>query len=188
MVQNILSKLEIIEEAIVKADSTTAETNFEVTKIKEKLANEEATINNSIGNMIKNNMMVFKREQEQFLLEEQRMSKALNEVGKLQGRVCSLVEEKTNLTKRIKSLETSKAELENRLSVLEKEHETVQNQRKQPIQRAAPKQEQHQQNPSTLVQQQQEPKEYDFVFMCDSNRRYINRDELCQVHGTNKHT
>ncbi|EDO32952.1 predicted protein [Nematostella vectensis] len=104
MVQNILSKLEKIEEAIVKANSTTAETNFEVAKIKEKLANEEATINNSISNMIKNNMMVFKREQEQFLLqEEQRMSKALNEVGKLQGRVGSLVEEKTNLTKRIKS-------------------------------------------------------------------------------------
>ncbi|CAB3997894.1 Hypothetical predicted protein [Paramuricea clavata] len=122
---------------------------------------------------------------------------AETEIKRLQGRIGSLVEEKSQLLKRVAFLENSNAKLHEEITSNHTEpqdqqvnnhisqSETKPQEEKVPgaIDSTAAKA--SNKNNENQEQVQDQSPEYDFVILCDSNRKYINADQLYPK-GNNK--
>ncbi|CAB4002775.1 Hypothetical predicted protein [Paramuricea clavata] len=119
------------------------------------------------------------------------------EIKRLQGRIGSLVEEKSQLLKRVAFLENSNAKLHEEITSNHtkpqdqqvnnhiSQSETKPQEEKVPgaIDSTAAKA--SNKNNENQEQVQDQSPEYDFVILCDSNRKYINADQLYPK-GNNK--
>ncbi len=192
-----------LEEVVAQVDKLAVGSDLTLNTLKDLLF---LSLDDSLANRVKQEMMVLKKSYDTKINEsEERVKKAETEVKKLQGRLGSLIEEKNTLSKRIRYLEDNNLVQQDRVQLL---HNAEANESAKPtkspmdkrdlvdlnpaddvaIHETAKESEINSQNkdscrPDNLVADETEvgqPREqYDFVFLCDSNRRFIDTKLLC---------
>lgn len=188
------SRINELEQFALKVDKVIASTDVDIIDIKNKLSNIKKDLSESLNSGMKHELSVIKQAQTNDRDEiNNRFAKTNAELKRLQGRVGSLVDEKANLLKRIKYLEESNSKPQEDIS------SSVDN-----ISEAIPRNETtctestfihttQEENPNSSTQENLiedgtslldnghipvHTPEYDFVFLCDSNRKFINADQL----------
>ncbi|CAB3986884.1 Hypothetical predicted protein [Paramuricea clavata] len=201
-IQQCAQRVSNLEKVVARIDKEAVNSDAKLSALSD-------TLFQSLANRVQNEMSILRKAFDEKVLQYgERTNKAELEVKKLKGRLGSLVEEKNQLEKSNKSLSDQVEELQNNTkddAVQRESGRAVQNELSAnvtdrnepevlitkeesgsiPTKKADPS-ESGDSNEQTVENQggkkmidQGSPEEYDFVFLCDSNRKFINTQLLC---------
>ena len=199
--ESINNRVNKLEQLMIKIDSTLATTDVEILDIQSNLTNTKKELSESLTSHLKYELRVIKESKNNNKDEtNNRFVKAETEIKRLQGRIGSLVEEKSQLLKRVAFLENSNAKLHEEITSCTVNHtepqdqqvnnhisqsETKPQEEKVPYAIDSTAAKASNKNNENQEQVKDQSPEYDFVILCDSNRKYINADQLYPK-GNNK--
>ena len=202
-------RIDNLETITANLDKNLTNSVFDCRVVNNMVCELKSELFTSIDSKLKHQLSVMREDQNNFKNEmEEKLKKAEAEVKRLQGRVGSLVEEKTNLLKRIKSLENDNKTFKDEVSSLNTATKVnhnddintnptliqCENSVVDPTKVANPDAAANNppnitaaENPDTETTNVKildngnatNHDEYDFVMLCDSNRKFLNISKLC---------
>ena len=111
-IESINNRVNKLEQLMIKIDLTLATTDIEILDIQSNLTNTKKELSESLTSHLKHELCVIKDSQNNNKDETNNcFVRAETEIKRLQGRIGSLVEEKSQLVKRVALLENSNAKL-----------------------------------------------------------------------------
>lgn len=208
MLDNVCKRVDKLEVLVTKMDKAAVESDLGVTILSKELAETKTDISESLISRLKHELCVMRETHDRMREElEARIANVESESKKWQGRVGSLVEEKNQMMKRVKSVEVTNNELCDQVAALTSVNKSLVEENSltsdefvatEPSS-SAPLSESRQEPPvepdrdgietsgerdtreeNTTRENAPDAREiFDFVFLCDSNRKHIKLSELC---------
>lgn len=187
------SRISKLEELVTKVDQAVATSDLEVNQLRNVMSNTHKDVSYSLDSRFKHELSIIKSSRIDFNEEiNARLSKVESDINRYQGRVGSLAEEKTHLIKRISVLESKNETLQAQVESLKSLVQISENDRLESIQAASQSHPSHNQvfnapcsnlpesalNPTNMSVSSNSVPDHDFVFLCDSNRKFLDKSQL----------